>query len=286
MTEGKGDWLTRGAVLAVAAVALVRLGQAAAGAIPGTRAAGELGILLATLTVALLAHVVARSAGALGWTLLGAMLVVWSAAVLVPLGLLAYPRAALYDGRLGGATREVSTAPAGRPGRHVIEVTRPKERSGQSLPQGAYVLHVGAGTVSRTLTGGVDAPLDTAEIPLARGQAARLFLERSEVPVLEVRVRPVPLPWTFVQVAGLVAVLLAAIADVALLAARRRLRGLLAAVVAASVIYVALLNPEAAPSGRHALGAAGIAIVAGGLLGAILGPVGAWLRGRWGARAH
>ncbi|HEY3358535.1 MAG TPA: hypothetical protein VGQ83_35130 [Polyangia bacterium] len=55
--------------------------------------------------------------------------------------------------------------------------------------------------------------------------------------------------------------------------------------MAASAIYVTLLDPEAAPTGRQALGAAGLAVVGGGLLGAVVGPLGAWLSARGRHRA-
>jgi hypothetical protein len=275
----------RGAVAALGVVALVRIAQAIEGRIPILRAAGELGIAVGVLGVGLLTGTLLRYGGTAARALLALAVILWSAAVLVPLARVAYPAPALFAGRLGGATREVTSAPAPRGGRYLVEVSAPRGRPLESHPEGRYLLHAGAGGSSRALTGASGATPESAELVLRRGQPAQLFLERSDEPTLQVRLRPVPLPWSYVRLGGLLAVLLAIAADWAGLAKRRRLRGLLAAAVAASAIYVALLDPEAGPSGRHALGAAGVAIVGGGLLGAVVGPLGGWVASRGRRRA-
>lgn len=94
----------------------------------------------------------ARGATRTAWVSLSVLLLAWGAGGLVPLGLVASPPRTLYDGRLGGATREVTTPPAGRRGRYLVEVRTPAAPAQSAVPL-TYVLHVGAGRDSRSLVG-------------------------------------------------------------------------------------------------------------------------------------
>ncbi|HEY3358533.1 MAG TPA: hypothetical protein VGQ83_35120 [Polyangia bacterium] len=267
------SWSLWAPLLGCGALVLVRVAQAAAGAIPAARAAGEAGVVLGLVLVSLLAVRVAQAATTTAWVLLGLTIVVWGAAVLVPLWRLAHPPATLFAGRLGGATREVSTAPSPRGGRYLVEVRRPGRRAAETSASATYLLHAGAGRTARTLTGADGATSERAELRLVKGQPLKLFLERSDEPTLEVGVRPVPLPWWWVGLGAIVAALLAIPADIVGFTSQPRLRGLLAAAVTASAIYVSLLDPEAVVTGRQALGAGGLAIVGGGLIGGAVGPI-------------
>ena len=175
---------------------------------------------------------------------------------------------------MDGASREVTTAAAPARGLYQLEIELYRPTEAQGLRNLSYLVHVGAGEQAQTLAGTLGADPERSEVFLARGESARIFFERLPA-MLRVRLRPRPVPWSFIQLAALAVAALAAITDS--LSASGRRRGLVAAAAAASAIFVALLDPEAHPGGRLAFGAGMLAVVAGGLYGAVVG----WLGGRW-----
>ncbi|HEY3353533.1 MAG TPA: hypothetical protein VGQ83_09810 [Polyangia bacterium] len=278
MTDGLRRWLPRGALAATALLVVVRLAQGLAGAVPAMRVAGELGLVLSAAGVALVLPAVLRRASTVALALTAIFVLAWGAGVALPLYRMARPASALYDGQLGGARREVESTPAPSTGRYEVRVKPLGEHRAQ--PEAGFLLQVRAERDTR-IAAGADGLAIPVEVRLAAGTRARLFLERGHGQV-EVLVRAVPFPRTFVLLAAALALLLALVADAAALRETPRLRGVLVAVVAASVTFLALVDPAVTSSGRAALGAAGLAVLGGGLLGGVWGLV----AGRLGRRAR
>jgi len=249
--------------IACSAIVVLRLVQAGLGLIPVARAAGELGVMVAMGCVGLAANLVLTLVPS-RWPLVGATLLAWGGAVVMPLAYLAHPPAALYQGELGGALRDVATPAASGGGRFRIEAI---SRTDRARKGGAFVLHASTGISERLLAGGSEEVASTAELSVASGLSVHLFLERSNGKV-GVLVRPVPLPWSFVTWAALLVAALAIVVDVVGFRARPRLRGSFAVPVGASVAYMALMDPEIHPGGLYALGIALLSVVIGGLMGA------------------
>jgi hypothetical protein len=260
-----------GLVAAVVVVIVVRLGQAAAGGLAPLRAAGEIALLACLLGLLPLVYRLVSGGTTLTWALAGLCLVTWGAGVGVPFWRMARPPRVLFDGRLGGATREVRSEPAPRDGRYLVRATMDELERGAAVSPPTFILHV-KGRELRTLEGGEPGKPAVAEVLLARGRPAVLFLERTFAPV-QVHLAPVALPRGFALGGMGAALLLALLADLAGFRAWPRGRGLLVAVVAASGIFLALVDPAAAPSGRALLGSAGLALVGGGVVGGALSAV-------------
>jgi hypothetical protein len=262
------------ALLVVGVLALVRLGEAIAGHIPAARAAGELGLIAALGVVGAAAAAVLAGASRRTVALVGVTLAAWGAVGVMPLWRIAHPRASLYEGELGGAAREITTAPAPADGRFVIDASSCVRASGR----GAFLLRAIAGSVERTLAGDADTPAHPVELLLARGRTLRIFVETSDGHV-NVRVRPLTLPHGWMQLLALLVALLALGVDALALIDRPRWQGAFAAAVAASLAYAALLDPELPPSGATAIALALLAVMAGGLVGG-LAAIGALVRAR------
>jgi hypothetical protein len=98
-------------------------------------------------------------------------------------------------------------------------------------------------------------------------------------------VRPVPLPWSFVQWLGLAAALSAVAVDALGLRGHSRLRGGFAAAVGASVAYAALLDPESRAIDTTTLALALLAALAGLAAGGLAWLVSAFLPTRGGKRS-
>jgi hypothetical protein len=242
---------------------------------PAIRTVSELGLVVIALGVGMAA--LARLAGAtrVMQIAVGAALVAWAGGVSLPLWRVGHPAAVLYQGRIGGATREVMTGPVPARGRYQIQFEAPAGAlsGGRAAP---YLLHIAQGSSDQISSGALDGQLQSMEVVLQRGQPLRLFFEQLPS-VLDVRVRPSPIPALYIQLAGLAAALLATLAD--LIGRRARVRGVLAAAVAASAVFVAVLHSEGDPGWRLATGAALLALVGGGLHGGLVGLIGAvWAR--------
>jgi hypothetical protein len=270
-----------GAVAAVAVVIVVRLIQAAAGGLAPLRAAGEIALLAGLLGVVPLAYRAVSGGTTVTWALAGLCLAAWGAGVGVPCWRMARPPRVLFDGRLGGPVREVRSEPAPRDGRYVVRATMAELERGAAPTEPVFVLHV-SGADPRTLAGAEPGKPVVAEVMLTRGRPAVLFLERGFAPV-QVRLAPVPLPRGLVLGGAGLALLLALLTDLVGFRAWPRGRGLLVAMVAASAIFLLLVDPDGAPTGRALLGSGGLALVGGGVVGGVVSAL-AGLVGRRRAR--
>jgi hypothetical protein len=170
----------------------------------------------------------------------------------------------LYEGELGGAAREITTAPAPADGRYVIDAASTIRLSGR----GAFWLRAIAGSSERTLAGDAEAAARPVELLVPRGRTLRIFVETSDGHV-RVRVRRVTLPRGLLQLLALGVALVALLVDAIVVGERARLRGTFAAAVAGSLAYAALLDPEAASSGATAVALGFVAIMIGGFVGAL-----------------
>lgn len=261
-----------GVVAVVVVLIVVRLGQAAAGKLAPLRAGGEIALLACLLGLVPLASRLVAGGTTLTWALAGLCLTAWGAGVGVPFWRMARPAQVLFDGTLGGARREVRSEPPRRDGRYVVRATMDALERGASPSEHPFILHV-RGREPRTLEGLEPGKPAVAEIMLARGQPAVIFLERSFAPV-QVRLAPVSLPRDFALAGAGVALLLGLLADLAGFRAWPRGRGLMVAVVAASGIFLVLVEPDGAVTGRMLLGSGGLALLGGGVVGGVVSAIG------------
>jgi hypothetical protein len=262
-----------GGVAALGVAVLVRAIQAAAGSISGARAASDAGLLVGFALIATLGILALRGARPVGIALVGLALASWGMAVALPLWRVGHPPAPLLDLRLGGARREVPTAPAPVTGRYLIEVDYPPGKHDTEGNGPTYLLKISVGERRLEVAGKPGLDRQTAELVLERGEKAMVFLEHAAATYATVRVRLAPLPWSYVTILGLISLVLAFLAEIVAFRDQPRLRGLLTLVTAMEVIFVALLDPSQAPTGQAALGAAGLGLVGGGIVGALAAAV-------------
>lgn len=208
--------LLQAGVVVAGALALTRLVQAMLGTIPAARATGELGLVVALAVVA--ATAAAAMAGGPSQSdrtrgLVMLTLAAWGATGVLPLWHVAHPPASLYEGELGGATREITTPPAPADGRYVIDAAGRVRASGR----GTFFLRAIAGGSERTLAGDAAEPAHPVELLLARGQTLRVFVESSDGRVF-VRVRAPTVPHGLMQLLALLVALLALAVDAIALA--------------------------------------------------------------------
>jgi len=197
----------------------------------------------------------------------GLALLMWAGAILVPLWRIGHAPPPLFDGRMDGASREATTALPPRRGRYELEVAPAGPMPGRGA--GAWRLQVAVGATVLSIAGSGDGKAERMPLVLERDRPARLSF--TFIPArLHVRVRPAPLPRTAATAAVLVAIALAALADAR--APRSRMRGLLAAAMSASGVFLWLLAQDLGGGGwRPMFGAALLALVIGGLFGGSLG---------------
>jgi len=271
-----------GLLVALLTACAVRVGQAWTGGIPPLRAGGEVGVLLGAFGLGALAVRLLDRGTTATWAVTGLCLVGWGAVVGLPLWRLAHPPQALFEGRLDGANRQVTSTLASHAGRHQVRVTV-VEREPQAERQELYVLKV-RGRETATLVGKREGLPEEAEVWLERGNAALIHLDWSSA-TLQVRLRPAPPLRGAVVVGCLLALVLAIVADAVAGRAWPRGRGLLVAVVAASVFFVLSVDADGM-TGRAVVGAAGLALVGGGIAGGVMsGVAGAVSRALRRARA-
>ncbi|HEY3360053.1 MAG TPA: hypothetical protein VGQ83_42775 [Polyangia bacterium] len=277
-------WIVTAAGLALAGAAAARIALGGRAEVPLTKLVAEVALGVSLLAVGAAAYQLLAGRGRVGWGAAAVAVVAWGMGCIAPLARVAFPPAALFEGRMGGERRDATTDPAPRRGRFVVGVARPRAAGGELVEGGAYVLHVGIGTVTQQLGGVLRKESDQIDLRLEAGERVHLFFERIHGPV-EVAVRPPALPRALVRWACLLAALLAILVDVLGFRDRARLRGLLAGAVGATAVFVALLDPRAELVGRAACGLAGLA-VAGGVGGVVLAAVvgGAIFRRRRAAR--
>jgi hypothetical protein len=259
-----------GLLLGLLTFCAVRLGQAVAGGIPPLRAAGEVALLLGLVGLGALAPRLVGSGSTVAWVVTGLCLVAWGAGVGLPLWRLAHPPRALFEGRLDGANREVASAPAGRAGRHQVRVAMVERDHRAAARDEVYVLHV-LGRDKVTLVGKREGRPEEAEVVLEQARPATIHLDWS-LATLEVRLRPAPPPRGVVVGGGLLALALAILADAVGMRAWPRGRGLVVALVAASVLFVLSLEQDGMAA-RAVMGAAGLAVVGGGIAGGVMSAV-------------
>lgn len=244
------------------AATLARFAQAGLGSIPAATAVGELAAVWVTVAVVWLIARGAPRLGGAGAAVCGVTLVAVGLGVVAPLWRLAHPAAALYEGRLGGAQREVRTAPARDGGRHRLDIV--------AAPGASYAVQIDVDGRSAWLRDQAAMELD-----LRPSQRVNLFVDRSDGG-LAVRLRPVRAPWPWVLWAAGAAVVLAVWADA--VCTGRRARGALAAAVGWGAALVAMLGPDAAAGAGRLLGAGLLAVVAGLCTGVVAAIAGAWHR--------
>jgi xanthosine utilization system XapX-like protein len=122
------------------------------------------------------------------------------------------------------------------------------------------VLHIRKEDPAERIEGALGTTPSLFEVSLARHQRVDLFLERSDAAVT-VTLRERPAALVGLQLAGLLAVVLAIVAELSSVPARRR--GLVTLSVAAPVLYALLLVRAPAPRGGDIFGAAVLGLFGG-----------------------
>jgi len=249
-------------ILAVGLLIIARLAWLVVGGASSAVLASEIGCLFAIVAVGSVAFLGFETSSSAGRALVGMMLVVLCAGVVVPLWRQAH-EARLLSGVIGGAQRELTTAPAAASGRYSVELELTSDNGADS----EELVTVIAGPNSRTLRIAGDAVSD-AVVFLEAGEAARVtahFATHS----IRVEVRPIELPWSFVAMAGALAIFLAGIGDFVLFRGRHSLRGLLVMSVTCFVVYEIQLVRAIELSWRNTVGSAIVGMLVGGLAGGI-----------------
>lgn len=268
--------LRYGGVAAVLAVGGYRISQARSGDITAMAAASEIAAFVLVGLGLILAWTTWRDSESTDRIPLGVLLVAWVALGVAPLWWLGHPEPVLFEEPLELAKRDGVAAAAPADGTYWIEVRPPTDTQGVSEID--YLLRTKRGEDERVFTGAFEGGVDVHPITLNEGDRLDLFLEVS-ADGARVKLRRAPVAWSKVRLGLVVLFALSLLEELLARSRSKSLRGALSALVGATAVFVAILDPETMPSLKAVVGASFAAFAGGGLIGGLLGAFVGRLRG-------